>query len=135
MRRLKAKFGMVAASALLLTSVFGGFAFASNVKPLGLNETRTYPIQIYATTGGFTADVTRPLTANGNIKANLSNTSGVLIRVCDRYGSVLSHHKACYNGTTTVFMNSYGGQVSTRPEAKAINAGHKLQGTWIYRFT
>lgn len=134
MRGLKVKLGAAVASVFLAASVFGGAAFGADSVPFGLNETRTYPIQIYVTTGGYTPDVTRPLTPNGNIKANLSRTSGVRIRVCDAYGSVLSYPKACYNGTTTVFMNNYGGQISTRPEAQAINASHSLQGTWTYRF-
>lgn len=134
MRVLHSKTFVAAVSVCLCALVLGGVAYGADLETRGLNETRTYKIQIYARTGGYTPDVSRPLTANGSIKANLTSTSGVRIRVCNAYGSVLSYPKACYRGTSTVFINSYGGQLMTRPEAQAITTGHSLGGTWTYRF-
>ncbi len=134
MRVLRSKTFVAAVSVCLCVLALSGVAFGADQEPRGLNETRTYKIQIYARTGGYIPDVSRPLTANGSIKANLTSTSGVRIRVCNAYGSVLSYPKACYRGTSTVFINTYGGQLMTRPEAQAIAANHSLGGTWTYRF-
>lgn len=135
MRILRSKICAAMVAILFCVATFGGMAFGADIKPLGINETYHYKIQIYARTGGYVSDVTRPLTANGSIKANLTSTSGVSIRVCDAFGSRLTSPKNCYKGTTTVFINSYAGKkVDTKPEAKALNANHSLGGTWTYRY-
>lgn len=121
------------ASAAAVFALGAAAVCANEVVPLGWGETHTYPIQIYASTGYYTSDVTRPSNARGSIEANLTSTSGVSIQVCSPSGAALAAAKNCYNGTSTVFVNRYGGLVQTTPRAKALFNSHSLGGSWIYK--
>ena len=122
---------MLAAAFVLL--VGAGAAYANDVKPLGLNETHNYPINVYAVTTQYNADKTRALSARGYINANISGTKTIQIRVANGSGSVLTSPVTITSGTKRIFTNSYGGVVRTQPQVKAVSTAHQVQGTWTYR--
>lgn len=125
---------VAAISVLALSMCTGsGIALANEVIPTGLGETHNYAIQVYARTGYYVADITRSLANRGSISARITSTKGVNVRICTGSGSALTYGRNCYAGTTSLFSNTYGSSLQTRPEAKALTQNHTLSGYWVYR--
>lgn len=128
------KNGILALALALVIALGGGIAYANEVNLLGLGESHSYSIQIYAQTDYYTADVTRAISSRGTIKANITSTKPVYVRVSTGAGSVLTDSYYFYKGgSKKIFTNTYGGSVKARPEARAATKAHLMKGTWTYK--
>lgn len=127
------KLGRAAFAAAFTLLIGVGAAYANDIKPMGLDETHNYPINVYAVTTQYNADKTRAISARGYINANISGTKAIQIRVANGNGSILTSPVTITNGTKRIFTNTYGDLVRTQPQVKAVSTAHQVQGTWTYR--